>query len=472
MLERGQLPLADTFAVGIAVASALAAVHRSGLVHRDVKPANVIDASGVYKLIDFGIAAATNRSERRAPRESREVVIDDLPFALAGTQMSQLPAEFVGGDSDYGDFPAGTLGYMDPETVATGLSATPASDLYSLGAMLYECISGKVPAVMGETGLSGEVLDGRKTAPSLRALSPNMPRGLAVLIEKLLAPRRADRPKSAEWVARELERLRSEATHHARRLPDEEIGPFRSLDRFEQDDRDVYFGRTIEVAGALELLRSRGFVAVVGPSGSGKSSLARAGVLPAVLDGGLGQWPAAWDVFVVTPGIDPKAAIATALASILPDAPSLAPDDFIFQLSEHVQSTGRGVFLLIDQLEELATLAAGPSQTWAVEVLVRLGEQTVPGVRTLATARQDLLNSLLEIHQLGRTLGRGSLLVVTPFSDAGWMDVVDQALQTYGYELEDDALEAARQVLLALTARACSWGLRRARSSRSSCSRR
>ncbi|MGK4511493.1 hypothetical protein ACSLVP_27640, partial [Klebsiella pneumoniae] len=71
-----------------------------------VKPANVIDASGVYKLIDFGIASAATRPERH---ESRSVVIDDLPFELVGTQVSQLPSEFLAGSDASGDFPAGTL---------------------------------------------------------------------------------------------------------------------------------------------------------------------------------------------------------------------------------------------------------------------------------------------------------------------------------------------------------------------------
>jgi serine/threonine protein kinase len=463
--RRGRLDVAQTFDIGISVASALASVHRSGLVHRDVKPANVVDAAGVYKLIDFGIAAAATGQSRP---ESGQIVIDDLPISLGGTEMSQLPEQFS--RSGYGEFPAGTIGYMDPEAVSSGSRAVPASDLYSLGAMLFFGLTGKLPAAAeGWDGLKGDILDGRRPAPSIGQLVPSVPRALAALIDRLLAPRRADRPKSADWVARELERLRSEARHQPRQVPSEDVGPFRSLERYEQGDHDVYFGRTVEVAGALELLRSRGFAAVVGPSGSGKSSLARAGIVPAVQSGALGHWPPAWDVFVTSPGVDPKAALTSALTTLVPNAASLTPDELIFHLGEHVQATGRGVFLLVDQLEELATLAAGESQTWAVELLVRLGEQTLPGVRTLATARQDLLDALLRINHLGRTLGRGALLVVTPLTEAGWLEVVDQSLQVYGYSLEDETLRATLREQLRGTANAMPlvqfalgqlWGLR------------
>src|SRR6185503_15013517 len=115
-------------------------------------------------------------------------------------------------------------------------------------------------------------------------------------------------------VAIRLEQIKIELAGQRRALPPESVGPFRGLGRFEQGDRDVYFGRASEVAAALEMLRSRGVVALVGPSGSGKSSLARAGVLPAVADGALGGWPKRWDTAVVEPGKDPHAAIAAALA--------------------------------------------------------------------------------------------------------------------------------------------------------------
>src|SRR5206468_2452500 len=90
--------------VAIAVASALAAVHRSNLVHRDVKPQNVVESEGVYKLIDFGIAAGdAPGAASRAPSPRPVVSPDAATGKTEHASMSNNPYIL-----------AGTLGYMDP----------------------------------------------------------------------------------------------------------------------------------------------------------------------------------------------------------------------------------------------------------------------------------------------------------------------------------------------------------------------
>jgi hypothetical protein len=337
---------------------------------------------------------------------------------------------------------SGTVGYIDPASLSAGPS--PSSDLYSLGAMLFECLTGMVPAVAaariaGKTGFSGEVLDGRAKAPALRKVRPDVPEPLAKLIDSLVEPIPASRPHSAEAVAWEIERIRIGIAGRARPLPPEEVGPFRGLGRFEEKDRDVYFGRTVEIAASLEILRSRGLLALVGSSGSGKSSLARAGVLPAVAEGALGGWPKQWDTVVTVAGRDPRTALLGALAPILPEARDASPDALAAMLGERVQATGRGVILLLDQLEELVALASGATQAYMVDLLARLGAQATPGVRCVVAARRDLLDPILALGALGQVLTRGMLLVA-PMTETTWEDVLDQALAAYGVRLEDDAL--------------------------------
>jgi serine/threonine protein kinase len=214
--EQRKLSVNAALIVGLAVASALTAIHQVGLIHRDIKPANLIEAVDVYKLIDFGIAAADApiQPAPKIEKKLRRIVVDDLPFEVAGTRLSALTegVRVEGGGSPGGlGFMSGTVGYIDPASLSAGPS--PSSDLYSLGAMLFECLTGTVPAVAaariaGKTGFSGEVLDGRAKAPALRQVAPDVPEPLAKLIDSLLDPNPASRPRSAEAVAWEIERIR------------------------------------------------------------------------------------------------------------------------------------------------------------------------------------------------------------------------------------------------------------------------
>jgi eukaryotic-like serine/threonine-protein kinase len=409
------LRVSETLAVGAAIASALVAVHRVGLVHRDVKPGNVIESPSGYKLIDFGIAGADAEEEN---------VTQDLAAALATTQRVALLA--------------GTPGYMDPECVARRIPADPSSDLYALGATLFECLTGRLPA--DDVGrVRVDVLEGHSPAPDVVSLAPATPAALSELVDALLAPTRAARPSSAEWVAIRLEQIRHELGGSTRSLPPESVGPFRGLGRFEGADRDLYFGRSSEVAAALETLRGRGLVALLGPSGSGKSSLARAGLLPAVADGALGEWPVAWDIAVATPGVDPRKAVLEALGEHVPDSAGIGAPELVARLAERAQAAGRGTLLFIDQLEELATQSELESARFVVDLLREIGARPLLGVRAVAAARRDMLDPLLAISDLGKALLRGSVLV-EPLTESVWSDVIDRALGAYGYVFEDNEL--------------------------------
>jgi hypothetical protein len=148
-------------------AAGLAAAHAAGLVHRDIKPANLLAApEGIVKITDFGIAS----------------VAGSQPLTQAGAVR-------------------GTVGYLAPERVA-GEQATPASDLYSLGVVAWECLAGAPPF----TGTPLEVA----YAHAQRALPPlpgSVPAGIAALIAQLTAKDPAARPPSAAAVAAQASRL-------------------------------------------------------------------------------------------------------------------------------------------------------------------------------------------------------------------------------------------------------------------------
>jgi serine/threonine protein kinase len=173
-LERqGSLPPGEVVRIGTELAAGLAAVHDQGLIHRDLKPSNVwLEApSGRVKLLDFGLA--------RDPGADNGVT---------------SPGSFVG-----------TPAYMSPEQV-NGLALDARTDLFSLGSVLYQAATGR-PAFAGPTRSAILAAVGEKDPVPARTVNPDVPAGLSDLIARLHRKNPADRPASAEEVAKELRGL-------------------------------------------------------------------------------------------------------------------------------------------------------------------------------------------------------------------------------------------------------------------------
>lgn len=175
-LERGVPPLDATLLMGSEITEGLAAAHARGVVHRDVKPSNVmITPHGHVKILDFGLA--------------HSVALDESQKTTQTGSQSRT----------------GSPAYMSPEQ-ARGLEILPASDLFSLGVVLYECLSGRLP-FDGRTGYEyvGNLLSD-KPRP-LAPLAPEAPFTLVQLVERCLEKDPGWRPESAEAVSRELRLL-------------------------------------------------------------------------------------------------------------------------------------------------------------------------------------------------------------------------------------------------------------------------
>jgi serine/threonine protein kinase len=449
--ELADLPAADArrialaVEIGIDISSALAAAHEAGVVHCNVKPSNIILTDGTHKLINFGIAASLRQTIY--PGERAGLALDDLPPDSIGRRASTLDAS--GDDSDAPI--TGTIGYIDPICLRTTTPPSASSDLYSLGATLYQCLAGDVPALAtskknGGTGVDAGVLVGSTPAAPIAEVAPGTPADLAKLVDSLVAAKRESRPRSADVVRHTLERIRSALAGHARALPSEERGPFPGLDKYEAEDRDVFFGRSAEIAGVIELLRTRGLVGIVGLSGTGKSSLTRAGVVPAIEDGALGGWPTSYRSVIVTPGKNLMASLDAALSKVLGKPLADHPEAVAQQLATNVDAKGEGIVILVDQLEEILTLDPNDAEAEkgrldALDLLSRLAEAPV-GVRVIVVARRDLLDGILAVDpHFSRALARGTQQL-SPVSSAGWEEVIDRSLEAYGYRFEDDDLRS------------------------------
>jgi eukaryotic-like serine/threonine-protein kinase len=170
LIPKEGLPVATAVDYALQIASALAAAHDAGVVHRDVKPGNVIvTTGGSVKVLDFGIA----RRVPLATEETRQLTVD-------GT-----------GDGAW----TGTPGYLAPEQIA-GRPADARSDIFALGVVLFEMLAGRQPFA-GDT--AWEKLDAtvHREATALREVRPEVPRDLAAIVERCLAKRPEDRYSSA-----------------------------------------------------------------------------------------------------------------------------------------------------------------------------------------------------------------------------------------------------------------------------------
>ena len=155
------------------IASALGFAHRNGVIHRDVKPGNVlISPIGQVKVTDFGIARAVSTQEN---------------LTQTGTVM-------------------GTATYFSPEQ-ARGESVDPRSDVYSLGVVLYEMIAGQ-PPFSGDNPVSVAYKHVQESPPSLRERNPRLPAPLEAITLKALAKNPANRYASADDLAADLRRFR------------------------------------------------------------------------------------------------------------------------------------------------------------------------------------------------------------------------------------------------------------------------
>lgn len=156
--EGEQLPDEQTRAIATDVAAGLAHAHRNGVVHRDLKPGNVLfDGEGRAKVADFGIARVQG--------------IDTL--TEAGTVL-------------------GTAAYMSPEQVA-GEQAAPESDVYAFGVLLYRMLTGRLP-FESENALELAAMQRDVPAPPIRSIRPDVPADLAALTTAALAKDRSARP--------------------------------------------------------------------------------------------------------------------------------------------------------------------------------------------------------------------------------------------------------------------------------------
>lgn len=342
--ESGRIQPQKAAAIAADVSASLAVAHKHGVIHRDVKPSNVLlTEDGQVKVTDFGIARA----------------------ATADGDLTQTGAVM------------GTATYIPPEQ-AQGLVVDGRSDVYSLGVVLYEMLVGKVP-FSGDSPLAIAYKHVREEAPHPRALVPEIPEGLEAIVLKAMAKDPAARYQSAVEMGDDLRRF----------LNRQEVKALRNFDPEATQALPVLDAN--RGTPPTEVLRTAPIPPVDAPSGRGTNWLLIAIVVLVVVLGGL--LLGAKHFFTAKPTA-PTTTVTVLVPSVIGESQTnalatLANDGFKSTVSKQTSNEASGTVL-----SENPKPGTSAKKGSSVALVVSSGAQqvTVPNVvsKTIASAELTL----------------------------------------------------------------------------------
>jgi serine/threonine protein kinase len=479
----------------VPVVRALVRANQFGIIHRDLKPDNIfVTNTGVVKVLDFGIAKLlfdelvesattqvsspkphTSHSMKTPPPVPRQKALDpdsiaSLIDALGFDDDDSSLALDSGGSyqtlSGGGNL-VGTPVYMSPEQWGMG-KVGPATDIWATGVIIFVLLTRRHPVCMPprEADLLLELGNLDKPLPSLATVAPNVPEKLVRIVDRCLQKRVEDRFASAQELLDALESL--VPGRQGGRLAESEC-PYPGLVAFQEEDTDRYFGRDQEIRRATTRLMEQPLLVIVGPSGVGKSSFVRAGVVPALK-------PTGWTSHTIRPGRRPLAALAGVWQEVSNDF-SVTIEEQIERIREHPGAFGQAlreytarnkvrILLFVDQFEELYTMVTDEGERNAFTLaLTSVADDVSSPSRVVLSMRSDFLDRAAEERTFFDQISRG-LFFLPAVDRQGLRDVLVEpaALHGYGFQSEKmidemiDELEATPGALPLLQfAAGCLW---------------
>jgi WD40 repeat protein/serine/threonine protein kinase/two-component SAPR family response regulator len=422
-LQRGPWNLAPAVQLVQQVAAALHTAHRQGIIHRDIKPANILlDDEGNAYLSDFGVATLVGPLD---------------------TPEQNPPAEMAGD-------PSGSLGYLSPESIQQG-PVTAATDIYSLGVVIYELLTAQHPF----PGCHGqELLDKHlhEPIPGARVLRPELPPAVDEVIQQATAKDPQDRYADVLELAAALQGAVADTPQPVLAPVDAAAfqNPYKGLRSFQEADAADFFGRNALVERLLSRIREDGagsrFLALVGPSGSGKSSTIGAGLLPLLRSGAI-TGSDNWFIAQMVPGRHPLDELEIALLRIAVSQPSglmeqLRRDErgLLRAASLALPDEGSEFLLIIDQFEEIFTLATDTNESIKLlQLLVAAVTDPRSQVRVLISLRADFYDRPLTHIEFGR-LVRARTEVVVPMDAEEMSQAINEPAVRAGAQLEPELM--------------------------------
>ena len=420
LIERGTVAPSRAIEIVVPVVRALARAHEHGIVHCDLKPDNIfVTREGVVKVLDFGIARALGQASV------------DLESGLDASGIS------------------GTMPYMSPEQWGAD-EVDHRTDFWSLGIILWEMLTARHPLQpLSQQRLIHAASNRDQPMPSIAEAMPECPPALEQVIDRCLRKYKDQRfPLAPELLAA----LEPQLPGRFGRKLDGDDNPYPGMTAFQEGDADRFFGRDRDVAHMVTHLSDAPLVGVVAPSGVGKSSFLRAGVIPALKGS-----DEAWEVFVTRPGRNPLSSLATLLQPIAQSSTS----DSRLTMQEHdallvrlrtepgflgtlLRSRARQkrerILLFVDQFEELYTLCPDPEERRAyTAVLAGVADDASTPLRVVVSMRSDFLDRVAEDRMFMERLTRG-LLFLPPVDREGMREALIAPLTMVGYRFEHDGM--------------------------------
>ena len=418
----------------VPVVRALERAHEHGIVHRDLKPGNIfITERGTVKVLDFGVAklfeSPAERIERRAPsiETAREIAFDD-------------PITYVTFSGN--GWIVGTLPYMSPEQWGAG-EVDHLSDIWAIGILFWRALTGVHPAGTSDPAkLHARMIATGTPMPSLGAQDPSLPANLVAIVDRCLAMTKADRYPSAAALLADLQAFLAPKERDDRTGGDP--SPYRGLASFGEADAKYFFGRSGEIRSTLAQLESWPMLAVVGPSGVGKSSFLHAGLIPA-----LRATSGTWQVHELRPGRAPLTSLAGVLLDRAVDPGEVtdvitrlgdSPGQFGQVLRDQAARDGTKVLIVVDQLEELFTLSEDVAAREAfLAALLGAADDPSSPVRVVLSMRADFLDRLATDNQFLSELSRGLFFLSAPDRE-NLRETLVRPAELAGYAFEDDRM--------------------------------
>jgi WD40 repeat protein len=390
-------------------ARGLEAAHSKDIVHRDLKPENLfLTTDGRVKVLDFGLAKLLHR--------------EDTATDASTPVSSTTPGRVVG-----------TVAYMSPEQ-ARGQRLDARSDVFSFGVVLYELLARQHP-FKRDTAAATLTAIVEETPADLESSSRGIPPAVGGVVRRCLEKARQDRYGSGHDVVVALEAVLAAPSGTAALREVEERSPYPGLSPFTEKDAGVFFGREREVEELWGRIRSRKLLAVIGPSGAGKTSFVRAGVIA--------SRPEGWKAMVATPGAQPFRGLGRVLGPELAgDTEALGrladvedPEVAVELLGRWRRDAGEAL-LVVDQFEELFTLNPPETQERFATLLARLALEA--DVHVLLSLRDDFLIRCCEQEPLAPVLKDLTALLALRREDL--RRAIEEPAKSPGYRFEDEPL--------------------------------